>query len=73
MPPAPPPRNGQLTGRCFLLRRIYFSDRLYSEEELPPEFKLFLPIQVRTQPMLPRRPTPLSLLYAPPLLFVRRN
>eukprot|EP00026_Physarum_polycephalum_P018408 Phypoly_transcript_19985.p1 GENE.Phypoly_transcript_19985~~Phypoly_transcript_19985.p1 ORF type:complete len:191 (-),score=20.09 Phypoly_transcript_19985:33-605(-) len=26
------------------LRRIYFSDRLYSEEELPPEFKLFLPI-----------------------------
>jgi len=25
--------------------RIYFSDRLYSEEELPPEFKLFLPIQ----------------------------
>ena len=40
--------------RCFrfcrcdagLCRRIYFSDRLYSEEELPPEFKLFLPIQV---------------------------
>jgi hypothetical protein len=32
----------------FLLtrsRRIYFSDRLYSEEELPPEFKLFLPVQ----------------------------
>ena len=28
------------------IRRIYFSDRLYSEEELPPEFKLFLPIQV---------------------------
>jgi len=27
------------------LRRIYFSDRLYSEEELPPEFKLFLPVQ----------------------------
>ena len=27
------------------IRRIYFSDRLYSEEELPPEFKLFLPIQ----------------------------
>jgi hypothetical protein len=25
--------------------RIYFSDRLYSEEELPAEFKLFLPIQ----------------------------
>ena len=27
------------------MRRIYFSDRLYSEEELPPEFKLFLPVQ----------------------------
>merc|ERR1719350_1146724 len=27
------------------IRRIYFSDRLYSEDELPPEFKLFLPIQ----------------------------
>lgn len=26
------------------IRRVYFSDRLYSEEELPPEFKLFLPI-----------------------------
>lgn len=27
-------------------RRIYFADRLYTEEELPPEFKFFLPIQV---------------------------
>ncbi|KAI8978455.1 Cilia/flagella-associated protein 20/WDR90/C3orf67 [Pilobolus umbonatus] len=26
------------------IRRIYFTDRLYSEEELPAEFKLFLPI-----------------------------
>jgi len=26
------------------LRRIYFSDRLYSEEDLPPEFKLFMPL-----------------------------
>ena len=26
------------------IRRIYFSDRLYTEDELPPEFKLFLPI-----------------------------
>ncbi|KAJ2957660.1 hypothetical protein NQZ79_g6666 [Umbelopsis isabellina] len=25
------------------LRRIYFTDKLYSESELPPEFKLFLP------------------------------
>lgn len=27
------------------LRRIYFSDRLYSEDELPHEYKLFLPLQ----------------------------
>ena len=26
------------------LRRIYFSDRLYAEEEVPAEFKVFLPI-----------------------------
>jgi len=26
------------------IRRIYFSDRLYTEEELPAEFKLFLPL-----------------------------
>lgn len=32
------------------IRRIYFSDRLYSEEELPPEFKLFLPIQKQQWP-----------------------
>ena len=25
------------------VRRIYFSDRLYGEEELPAEFKLFVP------------------------------
>merc|ERR1711904_283316 len=34
----------QLHANCRI-RRIYFSDRLYSEEELPPEFKLFLPVQ----------------------------
>jgi hypothetical protein len=33
----------QIHANCRI-RRIYFSDRLYSEEELPPEFKLFLPI-----------------------------
>ncbi len=33
----------QVHANCRV-RRIYFSDRLYSEEELPPEFKLFLPI-----------------------------
>jgi len=34
----------QVHANCRI-RRLYFSDRLYSEEELPPEFKLFLPIQ----------------------------
>ena len=36
----------QVHANCRL-RRIYFSDRLYSEEELPPEFKLYLPTQVK--------------------------
>ena len=27
------------------VRRIYFSDRLYAEEELPAEFKLFVPLR----------------------------
>lgn len=35
----------QIHANCRI-RRIYFSDRLYSEDELPSEFKLFLPIQV---------------------------
>ncbi|KAL9687013.1 hypothetical protein QQ045_031409 [Rhodiola kirilowii] len=34
----------QVHANCRL-RRIYFSDPLYSEEELPPEFKLYLPVQ----------------------------
>ncbi|KAF8072674.1 CFAP20 [Scenedesmus sp. PABB004] len=33
----------QVHANCRI-RRIYFADRLYSEEELPPEYKLFLPI-----------------------------
>ena len=33
----------QIHANCRI-RRIYFSDRLYSEDELPPEFKLFLPM-----------------------------
>jgi hypothetical protein len=33
----------QIHANCRI-RRIYFSDKLYSEEELPPEFKLFLPV-----------------------------
>ena len=38
----------QIHANCRI-RRIYFSDRLYSEEELPAEFKLFLPIQARAR------------------------
>eukprot|EP00887_Chlorella_sp_A99_P000021 scaffold16.g21.t1 len=38
----------QIHANCRI-RRIYFSDRLYSEEELPPEFKLFLPIASKQQ------------------------
>mmetsp|Transcript_11693 Transcript_11693/g.18740 ORF Transcript_11693/g.18740 Transcript_11693/m.18740 type:complete len:195 (-) Transcript_11693:280-864(-) len=34
----------QIHANCRI-RRIYFSDRLYNEDELPPEFKLFLPVQ----------------------------
>ena len=41
----------QIHANCRI-RRIYFSDRLYSEEELPPEFKLFLPVQVHIHPLL---------------------
>jgi len=32
----------QVHSNCRL-RRIYFSDKLYPEDELPPEFKLWLP------------------------------
>ena len=38
----------QIHANCRI-RRIYFSDRLYSEEELPPEFKLFLPVVKRRE------------------------
>uniref|UniRef100_A0A803PF94 UBC core domain-containing protein n=1 Tax=Cannabis sativa TaxID=3483 RepID=A0A803PF94_CANSA len=34
----------QVHANCRL-RRIYFSERMCSEEELPPEFKLYLPMQ----------------------------
>ena len=30
------------------LRRVYFSDRLYAEEELPADFKLFVPLSNKT-------------------------
>ncbi|KAF8363319.1 hypothetical protein PRIPAC_90242, partial [Pristionchus pacificus] len=35
----------QIHANCRL-RRVYFADRLYSEDELPAEFKLFLPLHV---------------------------
>ncbi|KAI9164285.1 Cilia- and flagella-associated protein 20 [Blastocladiella emersonii ATCC 22665] len=45
----------QIHANCRI-RRIYFSDRLYSEEELPPEFKLFLPIQQQNGQAQPGAP-----------------
>ena len=38
----------QIHANCRI-RRIYFSDRLYTEDELPPEFKLVLPVAGKTQ------------------------
>ena len=40
----------QIHANCRI-RRIYFSDRLYTEDELPPEFKLFLPVAGKPQQM----------------------
>lgn len=34
----------QIHANCRI-RRVYFADRLYSEDELPAEFKLYLPIR----------------------------
>ena len=39
-----PPR--QIHANCRI-RRVYFSDRLYSEKELPAEFKLYLPVSAK--------------------------
>ncbi|KAA0189817.1 cilia- and flagella-associated protein 20, partial [Fasciolopsis buskii] len=30
------------------LRRVYFCDRVYTEEELPKEYKLYLPIRAHS-------------------------
>ncbi|CAM9803440.1 unnamed protein product [Lampetra planeri] len=38
----------QIHANCRV-RRVYFSDRLYSEDELPAEFKLYLPVQNKTK------------------------
>jgi hypothetical protein len=47
----------QIHANCRI-RRIYFSDRLYSEDELPPEFKLFLPVQKQQQQQAPQAQQP---------------
>uniref|UniRef100_A0A1I8F2Y1 DUF667 domain-containing protein n=1 Tax=Macrostomum lignano TaxID=282301 RepID=A0A1I8F2Y1_9PLAT len=36
----------QIHANCRI-RRVYFSDRLYTEDELPAEFKLYLPVQAK--------------------------
>jgi len=36
----------QIHANCRI-RRVYFSDRLYSEDELPQEFKLYVPVSVK--------------------------
>merc|ERR1712141_389514 len=41
----------QIHANCRI-RRVYFSDRLYSEDELPAEFKLYLPVQQKQQQQL---------------------
>lgn len=38
----------QIHANCRI-RRIYFSDRLYAEDELPAEFKLYLPVQAKAK------------------------
>lgn len=38
----------QIHANCRI-RRVYFADRLYSEDELPAEFKLYLPVQARAK------------------------
>ncbi|MGH0115796.1 UNVERIFIED_CONTAM: hypothetical protein FKN15_046981 [Acipenser sinensis] len=40
----------QIHANCRI-RRVYFSDRLYSEDELPAEFKLYLPVQNKVKVM----------------------
>ncbi|XP_069678835.1 cilia- and flagella-associated protein 20-like [Periplaneta americana] len=45
----------QIHANCRI-RRIYFSDRLYSEDELPAEFKLYMPLSKNEdQPKSPKK------------------
>ncbi|KAM9510230.1 cilia- and flagella-associated protein 20-like isoform 2-T3 [Guaruba guarouba] len=43
----------QIHANCHI-RRVYFSDRLYSEDELPAEFKLYLPVQNKAKTVVLR-------------------
>ncbi|KAK2085155.1 Cilia- and flagella-associated protein 20 [Saguinus oedipus] len=45
----------QIHANCRI-RRVYFSDRLYSEDELPAEFKLYLPVQNKAKGQIPQQP-----------------
>ena len=38
----------QIHANCRL-RRIYFADKLYTEDEIPHEFKLYLPIKAAAE------------------------
>uniref|UniRef100_A0A8C4PXT0 Cilia and flagella associated protein 20 n=1 Tax=Eptatretus burgeri TaxID=7764 RepID=A0A8C4PXT0_EPTBU len=42
----------QIHANCRI-RRVYFSDRLYSEDELPSEFKLYIPVQTKAKARFP--------------------
>uniref|UniRef100_A0A6I8P2B6 Cilia and flagella associated protein 20 n=1 Tax=Ornithorhynchus anatinus TaxID=9258 RepID=A0A6I8P2B6_ORNAN len=44
----------QIHANCRI-RRVYFSDRLYSEDELPAEFKLYLPVQNKAKVSYPSK------------------
>ncbi|KAE9549417.1 hypothetical protein FO519_007368 [Halicephalobus sp. NKZ332] len=49
----------QIHANCRL-RRVYFAERLYTEEELPHEFKLYLPIRTSNQVLAENNSTPNS-------------
>lgn len=48
------------------LRRIYFCDRLYTEEELPQEYKLYLPLEKKLKKAEKEEPKPEPAVAAPP-------
>ncbi|XP_010002695.1 PREDICTED: cilia- and flagella-associated protein 20, partial [Chaetura pelagica] len=61
----------QIHANCRI-RRVYFSDRLYSEDELPAEFKLYLPVQNKAKaaashfiPVASSQDTSVAAIFAP--------